>query len=112
MADTVYIVLGENGEYSDRDIWISGVFLTEAEAQAAVNDRLAARRIYEHWGEAKSRELKKLGYDWASPGSTMLCGYSEARNAEASAKLPPEPPYERAERCEIIPAKIGEWINS
>lgn len=110
MNDIVYVVLSETGEYSDRIVWVSGVYRTEAEAQEAITARLATRRAHDEWNVAHQRELQRLGYDWTMKGTDILTGYSDKRRAEAASKLPPEPPYESAERCEIIRATIGEWV--
>lgn len=104
MSGTVFVVLAECGEYSDRNVWVAGIFATEVEAQQEVDARLAVSRVYTAWHDAFVRELLRL-----SPG--IVRAYTDEERAFARSRLPPEPPYERAERCEIVEAPIGEWIK-
>jgi hypothetical protein len=43
---TVYVVLGENGEYSDWNVWVSGVSATEKDAQDAALAASERRRLF------------------------------------------------------------------
>lgn len=105
----VFVVIGEHGEYSDRCVFVSGVFATESEARSAAEKALAARRAYDQWQETLARELRNVPYDWIQPYGVNPAGYSDETLKKASEKLPPRPPYESAERCEVIKATVGVW---
>ena len=102
--EKVFVVLGENGEYSDRSVWVAGVFATEAEAQQQIDARLVMRREWEAWHEAYLRELRGV------QGAGKFGCYTDEQQAAAKARVPGEPSYERAERCEIEEAPLGAWI--
>lgn len=94
MSETVYIVLGESGEYSDCwDAWIAGVFLTKAEAQEAMSKRMVVRRTWEEWNGRRIDLLLTTG-----------------RREVARQMVGPEPEREEAERVSLYPASIGEWM--
>jgi len=44
---SVYVVIAECGEYSDRDDWIAGVFTERAFAEALVLEKSAEQRLKE-----------------------------------------------------------------
>jgi hypothetical protein len=102
MSETLFVVLAEEGEYSDRAVWVGGVYRTRAEAEAAIVERTAMRREYDNWHTAY---LKRL---WRDPRPLGYRHTDEEREA-AKLGLGPEPPYEGAERAELVEVKVGEW---
>lgn len=49
MSTTVYIVLAEHGEYSDRDVWAAGAFTSHEAAKAYVLAASERRRLSSGW---------------------------------------------------------------
>lgn len=114
---TVWVVLGELGEYSDRSIFVSGVYATKKEARDAVTVASERRRIFDNWNETlrqHQNRLRKLdrrldrGYLWTPEQSKIW----DQLNVEAHRLAGPEPEYERGERFEIVPVELGYWIKS
>lgn len=104
---TVFVILGENGEYSGRDVWVSGVYLTREEAEQAVLEHLAKRRELDTWNERYQNSLPK-GYMFTKNGYTYTPPTDEER-ALAREIAGQEPIYERAEMAEIFEVTIGQW---
>ena len=80
---TVFVVLGEQGEYSDRSVWCSGVFETREAAEATIRERLAIRREYNNWHEIHYRTKRP--------------------------PTPEKPEYEPADRVELIEMPLNSW---
>lgn len=96
----LFVVTGEQGEYSDRTTWISGVYETEAEAQAAIDAAAARRREWDNWHLAYLREI---------PAAGAFRAFTDEQQARARAALPAAPPYERAETASYEEAELGVW---
>lgn len=58
-AEKVHVLLGNQGEYSDRTVWVAGVFRDQAEARFVVEDREARVRAAIAQGEEGLRERLK-----------------------------------------------------
>lgn len=100
--DSVYVVLGQSGEYSDRCVWVAGIYGTEEQARAEVEAKLAQRRVWEQWNRSFIRNMQKIrGEAWR-----ML---TDAETAEASRLAGPKPEEESAEYCEVVKVPFGEW---
>lgn len=89
----VYIVLGQSGDYDDREVWVAGVYATEAEAQAAVVERMEVRMVYGEW-------------KWRKEWSEHDC--LAARDA-AELAAGPKPEEEPAEYVALISCPVGQW---
>lgn len=63
--ESAFVVLGEQGEYSDRSVWAAAVFAEEAPAQQFVDEREAAMRraIAETEGYSAEREQRLQAID-------------------------------------------------
>lgn len=96
----VYIVLGQCGEYSDRDVWVCGVYVTEAEAQAAIVERMAVSRVYSAWLERRADARKSLLRE-------NLPGLDYEERLERAAG--PSPEVEEAEYCALVSCPVGQW---
>lgn len=107
---TVFVVMGEHGEYSDRNVWVSGVFETREAAEAAIIAGMAARRTYDQWCEAKRRAWPKMPFDYFRfPLSNEQKVERDAIEQKAEAAAGPKPPYEPAEYCELFEVPLGVW---
>lgn len=109
----LFVVLGEHGEYSDRVVWVSGVYLDREVAEEIVDERMAIRREWDMWSRAKlaaNREITREGGSlWhGEPGYDEWRRKAEEWIIEYEGKRP-EPEYERAERCEIIEVESDVW---
>lgn len=102
----LFVVLGESGEYSDRNVWVSGVYATEDEAKAAIDAAMTRRREWENCHEAYLRAL----YSQKGPGD--FSAFTDEQQARARAAVPAEPPYEGAEQAQYFEVTLGEWIAS
>lgn len=50
VQDTVYVILGWEGEYSDREVWVAGVFTDLESAKATAEaQKQADRQKYAAW---------------------------------------------------------------
>lgn len=105
-SETVFIVLAERGEYSERQVWVAGVFRTREEAWQTVAERRARRRASEDWSERYLDALEAQagggGGVWRLRGEA----YQEAQR-RAAEQAGPAPPEEVMERAEIVPMVIG-----
>lgn len=117
----VYIVLGQRGEYSDREVWVAGVYATEAEAQAAVVERMEVRMVYGEWSRRRNEAESKLldEFEKAYPGvdyvRTVLgprllypelwVPYAERLEQQVG----PQPEEEPAEYVALIFCPVGHW---
>ncbi len=99
----MFVVTGEQGEYSDRSTWVSAIYETEEEAMAAIEKASAQRREWESWHNAYLRELRKY------PASGKYGAYSDEQQAQAKSAVSPQPQYERGERFEYEAVEIGVW---
>lgn len=97
----LFVVLGERGEYSNRLVWVSGVFTTEEAAQKAILAAMDKRRVYEAWREQMKRAL---------PRKNLVVPYTKEEQKEASEKIGPQPAdYEYAERVSIVKVTLNTW---
>lgn len=96
----VYVVLGEAGDYSDREVWVSGVFTDEGAAMAHMFVRMAVRREWDEWNRRKFDGYFRLG------GATDL---APEVMAEAVRRAGPEPMAESAERCSLVVVPLDVW---
>jgi hypothetical protein len=97
----VFVVLGETGEYSDRNVQVCGVFATEQEARSMMLKRMEVRRLHNLWHERMIQELRRL-----QPG---LGQYTTENQQEAERRAGPEPEYEYSERVSLHAGELGEW---
>ena len=104
----VWVVLGENGEYSDRCVYVSGVYSTKEAAKAALLKGLEAYRDRENWhreNEAIAKGRPRLR-DYNYPlGVLDILNIAEAKTLNPR----PEPPYEGAERASIDEVELDVW---
>lgn len=129
--DVDWVVLGESGEYSNREVWVSGVYRSEAEARAKIEERMTVRRQYEEWdwkrtdhfnvlqkaankamqeqltrhtieGNAQAVRDRPWAMEW------QRTGYAAAQKAAGEA-AGPEPEYEEAEQCSLFACPIDTW---
>lgn len=117
----VWVVLGENGEYSDRSVFVSGVFATEPEAQNAVVIRSAVARAWSEWKDrfdSKRAEIFKddpYRFDLKHIAAGKTWDQVEEQEADImrvlSEIIGPEPEYERGESFWIVEAEIGKWYG-
>jgi len=123
----VFVVLGERGEYSDRDVWVSGVFTTEEDARQAIERRSVVHRVHKNWQDRYYRKLEELcKADKISPLQDSIPYFFAGASAEVVRKanerwqenqrltaeqVGPEPEAECAERFSLVPVGIGEWFN-
>lgn len=98
---SLYAVVCENGEYSDRFVWVGGIYENEADARTAMELALVRRREWDNWHNVFLNELYR-----ANPKRGI---YTKAQIAGAEANCPPKPPYEGTERAEIVSLEIGVW---
>jgi len=113
MVERVWVVLGETGEYSDREVWLCGVFRSDDEAKKEVVARTAVRRAYDAWQNLYYSEMRRAerlfrserggGYLWQDEAAY------KAAEAAARQRAGPKPAYEPAERCSLIVCPIGQW---
>jgi hypothetical protein len=118
MTNLVYVVLGEQGEYSDRSVWVSGVFTSEETAKEFMKERMAISRKWQNWN-SKYRSLlfnlqnkfeKDTGnYSWKIDGMTHKL-QSQARE-EIEKLWGPEPEVEAAEGCSLFAVPLNEWVS-
>lgn len=119
----VYVVLGESGEYSDRSVWVSGVFDNETLAKSWIEKRSGVRRVYEQWWKNVStlndqiRQQKpyyKFITVWSETAGIIYKtifdekAYTEAE--EIVDKLSgPAPENELGERFELVKIMMNTW---
>ena len=103
---TVFVVLGESGEYSDRMVWVSGVFETRKEAEGAAVKQLAASRVYAQWWDAVCNIRRRMCGGWISPETL-----TKEIEHESERLAGPTPEYEPADRVTIFEVPIGTWIK-
>lgn len=94
--ETIWLVLGSSGEYSDRDEWQVVAFRAEADAQAKCDALSAAAREHEiaaraYFDRTAAARVSVLGSQWA---------YDSSRHAEIVAIAGPSPRWvDDVERC-------------
>jgi hypothetical protein len=99
----LFVVLGERDEYSDRDVWISGVFDTREKAEDAVVRRTSVHNIHENWVKQFWSEVK------SDPDRKHW--YYEKSGTESAVYMKDcgEPENEAAERFCIHEVVLGVW---
>jgi hypothetical protein len=100
----VFVVLGQYGEYSDREVFVGGVFTTKEEAQTAVCEAATRRGVYDSWYRSFLRELDKI----RCPRFTI----TDLEQQTARELAGPEPEYESAEHATIIEVETGTWNSN
>ena len=80
LAETVWLVWGTKGEYSDRSEWPVAVYLDEQSAQNAAVELKRLSRDLRAIYEQREDELAEAG-DWN--GKTLLTGTEEGRAFQA-----------------------------
>ena len=86
-AQEVYVVIGTEGEYSDRQVWVAGVFDTKSEAVAMADDhKRTDRDDYIKW--------RKWVAEFGAKLNASNEKYTIKQRAAIAARLgmPPEPP--------------------
>jgi hypothetical protein len=104
----LFVVLAENGEYSDRIVWVAGVFPTESDARSEVEKHLAQRREYDQWNVKYQNTLQTFEEFRCNRYGTPH--YTKNDHSKAAELAGPKPEYEGAERCEVIETELGKWI--
>lgn len=104
--ETVWVVLGEFGEYSNRAVFVSGVFKSKEEAEKAVIERSAIHRVHEQWQQRYLNARSQVHHRFTLLAQDMDI---EAIDACAKEQAGPEPEHESAERMTIIPVCVGQW---
>ena len=99
----LFVVLGESGDYSDRNVWVSGVYSSATEAQGAIDAAAKRRGEWDNWHIAYLRELRKEN------AAGRYGSFTDEQQAKAKAAVYAAPPYERTERAEIEETEIGVW---
>jgi hypothetical protein len=113
---TVFVVLGEQGEYSDRSVWVSGVYATRGDAESAMVAAMARRREYDLWSQARGRHWQQLNgrglFGWKFPLTPEDAAEHQSISDEADRRAGPKPAYEPAERVELFELPMGQWHSS
>jgi hypothetical protein len=106
----VYVVLGEQGEYSDRSVWVSGVFASKEEAQQSIVERMAKRRDYLNWTSEfnRRRSPRPFGY-FKFPLSPAQQVEWDGIEEAALLGMRPKPEYEPAEHTSLFEVPFGAW---
>lgn len=111
MTDTVYVVIAECGEYSDRNDWVAAVFSDKSKAEAEVLAWSKARAIYEaevEFWEQRERNLRKADPMYAEAHkNTAWPKYHQL----AGEKIGPYPefPGERFDRLYFVEVPLNVW---
>lgn len=101
----VHVVIAEFGEYSDRVVWVAGVYSNVKEAESAITRATECNRVHEAWYDTYCQELRRVrNNEWFGIPT-------DAEEAEAKRRAGPEPPHESAERCELVTCQIDQWIK-
>jgi hypothetical protein len=79
----VYVVMADQGDYSDGFNWVSGVFTDKTRAQEAVIAAVARRRVYLQWYKTWIDRTKRI--------------------------VGPKPEYEGGESFEIFEFDTDKW---
>lgn len=98
----LFVVLGEFGEYSNREVFVSGVYETKKEAEAAVLSAGERNRDQGNWTK-EMVHLMKVHAVWSG------VPFFEAK--EKVSKLMRPEPNESIERCEIFEVEVGKWYS-
>ncbi len=104
---TVYVVISECGEYSDRDIWISGIFTSKDVAEKFITARLTVRNLWEIWLKRYIEVRKRLDLLKTRDVQRNF----ENEHQEALVLTGGEPEKENAERMTYKEIEIDEWIK-
>ena len=119
-----YAVLAESGEYSDRQVWLAGIFDNESLAQRMVESKSTIVRIcnqYEisaHKVRTRLREGKVLWYyeyKWdpiegrARNQSVFNEELFNEIEAEVIRQVGPRPECEPGERFQVVKVNLNEW---
>lgn len=120
----LYVVLGEAGEYSDRNVWVSGVFDTQVAAQDLVEELALKHRLSEEWDKVNRKHfnaLKDLMHVKAAApmyehqrvvyNNAYFAAMDELRD-EAKRLAGPKPEYVREERCEVVEVDLNKWMTT
>ncbi len=103
----VYVVLGERGEYSERDVFVSGVYTSRQDAEDAVMAGSTRNRIYMAWADKSFEHLRRMPID-----PNFGFSWTDAQRDEAEKLAGPKPEYERGEEFEIVECELGQWLSS
>lgn len=113
---SVYVVLGENGEYESRSIWLCGVYSDRNEAEAAMALAVERRRKFERWSDTRSKHWRHLDtrgvFGWKFPLSPEDEVEHKAIGDEAERRAGPKPEYEPAEHLELFLLPTNQWQNT
>lgn len=117
----LWAVLGECGEYSDRQVWVSGVFDSEDLAKNAIKNHVEIRNTYEQYMinfnslSSKYKELNRLVKEqiWSEKyGVTFrtreVLDYNKLKEY-IQLKIGLQPEFEPAERFELIKLNLNKW---
>ena len=127
--DTVYVVISENGEYSDRDDWVSGVFTDREEALRLVTARDGLHRQYEieykAWFSRRREGIERVRtltnveagvhgrMEWGSRGwqETTSDPLTPEKLQEIDKEIGPQPKfdYNNGERCYLVEVPLNQW---
>lgn len=101
--DTVWVIVGSRGEYSDRCEWVAGVFTDKAAAISLAEEKLRA-----------SKAADALHAEWircmrATPGYVFLVPFTEEQEARVLKCCGPYPPDGDADDYTVIEVPLNEW---
>lgn len=103
---TIYVVLSESGEYSERRVWVSGAYTTELAARSAIAEALERRRLRDQW-DGRFEAI-------AGPESWVHMTEKKRQMVREEAERllnPSKPPEEEVERARIIEVELDRWVN-
>jgi hypothetical protein len=115
MTEEVHIVVGSSGDYSERAVWVAGVFTDRDEAvkaaqQQTMEDR-ANQTIWQAWSDELMRRGKAAGAKWDP--RRMSFGDKDRATTAADLGMPPEPPYGNSESDHTVVTvplnQCGKW---
>ena len=99
----LFIVIGRQGDWSDRIEWVAGVYATAGEAigvaQAKLREAKAAFAARDEW--------ERL-YRSRTPKESFLARVREAYEAQHG----PCPPPGDADDYTVVRARLGEWARA
>lgn len=102
----VYVVVGTEGEYSERTEWIAGVFQTEEEAR-----HLAIMKLQEELAEAAIQNpITNAWIIRARDDRDLFPGPGQWDLEKAEAKYGPYPEYiDPADDYTVVKVPFGQW---
>lgn len=99
----LFVVIAEEGEYSDRNDWVAGVFDNRAEAERLVIEKSAEVRQMKtdrdaYWAKYRAWNTKHLGQSW-----------DHGENTTRDAEIGPAPPREAFDQLYLVEVPLNVW---